>query len=1229
MRITARQPERSTGHVEWVLRVVSCLPGAICLACLVGCVSGRGGPGDERGASRVVDPTADVDPSRAYLHLNEIEPAAVPGPPNPDATTEPGRRTVQRIASARRLLAEERYTEAIAELEKALRYDPVYAPTYRLLGIACRRSGASGRASAFLNKAALFDPSDLLAHYHLARVYGDGGDKEQALLHLRLAWACPDAEEPSVSRPLAALELARHLEEAGYYTAAEGLFEYFERVRSAWTERDLSDPDAVELVRVGPEFAAEHIGRINERLGRLDRAAAAYERALGYAPDNLVLRTGSARLLMRLGRAEEARNLTRGLLAAAANDAEWNKIRELYALIAEPDALLEDLRMLAALPSPSVRVLDALFEESQEVGDFAGAQAALLRRVEIDDGRHAQLYVRAADFYAGQGYSPRGLRLLGSTLADHPDRLGPICAAADRLAADETLARSVLSAADSLLGDEEIEPREAAAIQYLLARVALFSNIDPRARTWLEDLAARDDALPSVLVLLGELHLRQGRWSEALDRVQAGVRRDPAMDRDAEAHVVLARAYEGLDETDAAQEHYERANALRRDNTAGIYAFGRLLERIEEPLRARRKYQDVLAVEPEHAGAHEALVRNFLAQREGRLAQEQLARMEQSVGPTRSLRRCRALWDYFNEVSASRRGRRDITLDYVSALELLLKEDPSDVLTGIDLAGVLCVPLREYERAGELLDRILRIEPYAEQALELRILVHNSLLEYENTIALLGRMLDRHPRRQPWMRHLVRVRLVLQDYGGAIELLERMLLGPDAKSESLRLRLFLLDAYVLADRVTEAIEVARQWDAGQEDEGEVSRFAWQVRLINNLIATGTTEKAISLSEEWYERSPGDASARGALFNGLMASWEPGPNSGSVSSGVSSLDRARLLTLTWLEDDPDNAELNERMIYLELLENNTRAAVELASNFRTDAERDPQIRLWLAQILMEADHHEESVRMFRQLARSSGDFDHYRRAAGAMIAARQFEEAERYLLNLKERVRVGTWQSTELHYLLYLAYLSWDKPKRAEERLVQLTKELEPLSYERGSPFERRYFGCCNDLGYFWADAGRDLEQAEEMIRRAVAYEPRRAAYLDSLGWALYKRGDLAGALSWLTRAVRGQRYEAIRGINGGGVPQWILQTAGSGGTQDAVLLGHLGDTYWALDRHEEAVPLWRRASALLEKRAAREDLSSDEEGARQGLADRLENIERGEEPIIAEIVGETESGASD
>jgi tetratricopeptide (TPR) repeat protein len=76
----------------------------------------------------------------------------------------------------------------------------------------------------------------------------------------------------------------------------------------------------------------------------------------------------------------------------------------------------------------------------------------------------------------------------------------------------------------------------------------------------------------------------------------------------------------------------------------------------------------------------------------------------------------------------------------------------------------------------------------------------------------------------------------------------------------------------------------------------------------------------------------------------------------------------------------------------------------------------------------------------------------------------------------------------------------------------------------------------NFLGYLWADHDRHLDEAVDMITRALAQDPDNGAYLDSLGWAYYRLGRLGEARTQLERAVS---------LTGG----------------DPIVLEHLGDVY--------------------------------------------------------------------
>jgi tetratricopeptide (TPR) repeat protein len=97
-------------------------------------------------------------------------------------------------------------------------------------------------------------------------------------------------------------------------------------------------------------------------------------------------------------------------------------------------------------------------------------------------------------------------------------------------------------------------------------------------------------------------------------------------------------------------------------------------------------------------------------------------------------------------------------------------------------------------------------------------------------------------------------------------------------------------------------------------------------------------------------------------------------------------------------------------------------------------------------------------------------------------------------------------------------------------------------------------GVNNDLGYLYADQGKNLEKAESMIRKAVQEEPERSAYLDSLGWVLFKRGRIKDAVEPLEKAVKN--------LTDGG---------------DATIYEHLGDVYFELQETQKARAAWEQA----------------------------------------------------
>jgi Flp pilus assembly protein TadD len=74
-------------------------------------------------------------------------------------------------------------------------------------------------------------------------------------------------------------------------------------------------------------------------------------------------------------------------------------------------------------------------------------------------------------------------------------------------------------------------------------------------------------------------------------------------------------------------------------------------------------------------------------------------------------------------------------------------------------------------------------------------------------------------------------------------------------------------------------------------------------------------------------------------------------------------------------------------------------------------------------------------------------------------------------------------------------------------------------YEKTLEIDSNNPTAMNRMGYILADTGIDVMRALRLCRKAVDTKPQSAAYLDSLGWAYYKSGEVVEARTWLRRAL--------------------------------------------------------------------------------------------------------------
>ena len=327
-----------------------------------------------------------------------------------------------------------------------------------------------------------------------------------------------------------------------------------------------------------------------------------------------------------------------------------------------------------------------------------------------------------------------------------------------------------------------------------------------------------------------------------------------------------------------------------------------------------------------------------------------------------------------------------------------------------------------------------------------------------------------------------------------------------------RLRLALADGFLQAgDRRRAAAMVAGIGTAGAEGAERIRNG----RQTGNAVTTA-------------------ADALGEVLLGVTSDLARVNNNGAPPLGMAQVARyaaprnsgaAVLLALLLEADDRDDAALA------------VLRSVPEADPLREQA-LDAQSRL-----LLKSGRSVEALEIARSAVedRGSGVAD-WARLAEVLRETEKFEEAaaayaRAIALATARGERDELWPLYLLQATSYEQSDRWPEARQALEAGLKIAPD-QPL--------------LLNFLGYAQLERGEDLDGAEAMIRKAVALAPGDASIIDSLGWALYKRGKLPDAVATLERAAAGDPGQAE-------------------------IQEHLGDALYASGRRYEARFAWNAA----------------------------------------------------
>ncbi len=311
-------------------------------------------------------------------------------------------------------------------------------------------------------------------------------------------------------------------------------------------------------------------------------------------------------------------------------------------------------------------------------------------------------------------------------------------------------------------------------------------------------------------------------------------------------------------------------------------------------------------------------------------------------------------------------------------------------------------------------------------------------------------------------------------------------------------------------------------------------------------------------------------------------------------------RAAQIYLELLKELPDLPLFRERIhaklatIYLR--GSDTPHAAEQLQAILRDDPTNPQVYYYLGRIAYENKKAPEAVEYLRKAILLRPDFrEAYFYLAAAQLAADQTSDA----LATLEKAREKTPGNFDLELWTGLAYAQQKAYREALRHFVEAeviakatdpTRLNEEFYFQLGAASERngdysqagRYFERClelkpdwpealNYLGYMWAERGTNLARARQMLEKAVQAEPKNAAYLDSLGWALFKLGEPAKAMTMILKAIE------------------------LSAQPDPTEYDHLGDIYAALSQMDKAREAWAKSLSLEANEAIQKKLDASQQ----------------------------------
>ena len=481
-------------------------------------------------------------------------------------------------------------------------------------------------------------------------------------------------------------------------------------------------------------------------------------------------------------------------------------------------------------------------------------------------------------------------------------------------------------------------------------------------------------------------------------------------------------------------------------------------------------------------------------------------------------------------------------------ISLALEKDPDSTYLQIEAAQLWLIQ-KETEKSFELLEKILDKDPENIDALGMFAEIKRGKKEFESAKTACRKILDQDPEQENIHVLLSQIFVEEKNFPAALETLETM---AKALPESYSAYYLMGALYIELEKTDEAERAFKR-----ALELEPNSPGPMIELLKIYEKQGRGDDVLNVYKQMLEKKPDDiitlvkiglglhkkgkTEESGAIFQGL------GEQSGATPQIVGlvlklyvhnkKFDDALIILKGMEAGSPDNGDIHHALGLAHDAKGDSDLAV---SHFKRVKKGDAFYKSAVANVAFlyqEMGKLDQGIEYLEQaLSETTDDPDFFLYLAAFYEQSKKFEKATDLL---RRGIEAGP-ENMDLYFRLGVVH---DKAGRKKESIASM-KEAARLAPDNPN--------ILNYLGYTYVELGRNLDEAEDLIQRALKHKPYDGHITDSLGWLYFKQGRFAEAL--LT-----------------------LEKANELSANEPVILEHIGDAYLKLNNKEKALEFYKRS----------------------------------------------------